>query len=760
MTAVLDPALAAAATERRPQSIRGRLIALVLAMLLPMLCVTLVAGTFAYRDARSTVSMAALETAKALSLVVDREMAHRAGILKTLAASPSLDRGDFAAFYEQAKAVAPGFDTSIILADLDGRQLLNTRAPLGAENLPRMANPPLRSAPVADMQVTDLYMAPLGRQHSFGVRVPVVRDGKVRWYVSMGSFASQLQRIFDQQPLPDGWLGTLVDSQGYVVARNQNPVASLGKRATDDMRERFNAHAQGMHETQTLDGTPVLTVFTRAPESGWHVLIGLPRAQLREPALRALAAIGTVSLLLTALGVLAARRVGRKITAPLEKLQSDAVRLGLGDRVELADTGLLETDSIQRRLARASDELRAADARLKEQVAEAVAETERAQLAAFNAQKLEALGRLTGGIAHDFNNLLQTMTMGIRLTHKLSPDERIKKAMDACDRAVDKGARLTRQLLTFGRAQPGTLEVVDLRELAPRLRETLAGALRESITLALKVADDIHPVEMDPVQFELAVLNLVLNARDAIGNQGLVEVDIANADVSALHLSGLPEGAYVAVRVRDNGRGIPQALLPRVFEPFFTTKPAGEGGGLGLPQVYGFAKQLGGIATVQSVAGRGTEVSIYLPRSLRQPGPAFAPRAQDPAGRHEGTVLLVEDDALARGLTAASLEELGFTVMVASNAHDALALATSSARIDAVLSDIVMPGGMSGIELARELSRRRPGMPMVLATGYTDSAQALPWPVIRKPYGAAEMAALLSQLMRPGPGTPIAEARG
>jgi signal transduction histidine kinase len=747
MTAVLAPALAAPANERRPQSIRGRLVALVLAMLLPMLCVTLVAGTLAYRDARSTVSMAALETAKALSLVVDREMAHRAGILKTLAASPSLDRGDFAAFYEQAKAVAPGVDTTVILVDPDGHQLLNTRVPLGTANLPRLMNMPPAIAPVTSMQVTDLYMAPLGMQYSFGVRVPVVRDGKVRWYVSMGSFATQLQRIFEQQPLPPGWLGTLVDRQGYVVARNLNPAASLGKRATDDMRERFTAAPQGMHETQTLDGTPVLTVFTRAPDSGWHMLIGLPRAQLREPALQALATIGTVSLLLTALGVVAARRVGRTITKPLERLQADAVRLGLGEHVPLSETGLLETDSIQRRLARASDDLRAADARLKEQVAEAVAETERAQLAAFNAQKLEALGRLTGGIAHDFNNLLQTMTMGIRLTHKLSPDERIKKAMDACDRAVDKGARLTRQLLTFGRAQPGTLDVVDLRDIAPRLRETLHGGLRESIELTLKVADDVHPVEMDPVQFELAVLNLVLNARDAIGDQGLVEVDISNAEIGEQHLSGLPAGEYVAVRVRDNGRGIPQALLPRVFEPFFTTKPAGEGGGLGLPQVYGFAKQLGGIATVQSVVGSGTQVAIYLPRSLRQPGPAISAPRQEVSTRYEGTVLLVEDDALARGLTAASLEELGFTVLVASNAHDALAIARSAARIDAVLSDVVMPGGKSGIDLAGDLARLRPGVPVVLATGYTDSAQDLPWPVIRKPCGAAEIAEMLARRM-------------
>ena len=678
-------------------TVRRRLMALVLLMLVPTTAVSLVAALSLYTDERDAVAAAALETAKALSLVADREFAVRAAVLRTLAGSPALQRGDLQTFHEEAKAAAPSFENTVILVAPDGQQVINTRVPYGQGPLPKSRSSNLqREVKDSGMSVSDLYMAPLGKQPSFAVYVPVKREGATGWYLGMGSFASQLQRVFAQQTLPEGWVGGLYDGNGVLVARNTEPERFVGRAAPAELLAVFPTQTHGFAVTKTFNGVPVQAVFHRAPDSGWTVALGLPMEALRRPAWRAFGAMMLISLLFTAATLALALWLGRSIVQPVRQLQGDAEALGRGEVVDERDTGLYETDVVQHGLARASRDRWEAEGRLQETVQEAVAETERAQRAALGAQKLEALGRLTGGIAHDFNNLLQTMTTGLQIASRLSNDDRARSALLACERALSKAVKLTRQLLTFGRVQPGHLETVDVATQLGGLAELVHGAVSTAIAVKMKVDPDVWPVHIDPVQLELAILNLAINSRDAIANHGEIVIEAGNRTLGDGEVPDLPAGEYVRIAVTDNGEGMSPEHLQHVFEPFFTTKPVGKGSGLGLAQVYGFTRKSLGTATVDSEERRGTTVTLWLPRSHR-PVTVMDPGALPvEPGTFHGTVLLVEDDSLVRGTTSQALEDLGFKVVVAGNADDAMSLVKVRDDIDVVLSDIVMPGPAVG----------------------------------------------------------------
>jgi signal transduction histidine kinase/ActR/RegA family two-component response regulator len=732
-------------------SIRQRLLRLMVLMLLPTTAVSVVAAWSVYTEERSAIVAAATGTAKALSLVVDRELDERASVLRTLASSEALVHGDLAAFHRQAKAaLTPGDPSVIVLLETDGQQLLNTGVPFGAPGLPKTAArvdfEQLRQRPFV---VSNLFVARLQRQHHFAVQLPVHVDGMAPLLLGMGSPASQLQSVFREQPLPPGWVGSLLDASGHVVARSVNDEALRGRLATPDALEAISKGMTGSWDNTTLDGRRVVAVFSRSATSGWTVLVGMPRQALEGPAWRAFAAVMSVGLLLTGLAMLAALRLARGIARPVRQLSDDARQLGRGQLVEPTVSGLEEIDAVQRALVEASRERLQADERLQARVSEAVADAHRAQEAAMRAQKLEALGRLTGGIAHDFNNLLQTMTTGLQLSYRLAPDERAKNALLGCERAVSKAVKLTRQLMTFGSLQPGHSAVIDLWHELPATQEMISGAVRDTIRVELHLAPDLWPVRVDRVQLELALLNLALNARDAIEREGTIDIHADNVEHTLPDGTSLARGDYVRLAMRDSGCGMPPEVLARVFEPFYTTKPVGKGSGLGLAQVYGFATHSGGAVTARSEPGHGTEIVIWLPRCHEEPSHTQPSPLQQESPRYRGNLLLVEDDSLLRGVTAQAFEAMGFHVTVASNADDALAIVRSRLDIDVVLSDIVMPGGRSGLDLARTLQVLRPALPVVLASGYSDALaqQELGFPVVAKPYDVHAIGRQLFELV-------------
>ncbi|HEV2557743.1 MAG TPA: ATP-binding protein [Microvirga sp.] len=374
---------------------------------------------------------------------------------------------------------------------------------------------------------------------------------------------------------------------------------------------------------------------------------------------------------------------------------------------------------------------------------------EMAEAALKQAQRLEAVGQLTGGVAHDFNNLLMVVNGNVERLRRDLTDPRHKRALDSIDKAARRGASLTRQLLTFSRQQTVAPVVVDLRGYLTKLRDMLQSSLRGDIAITLDAAAGLWPVKVDLGELELAILNLGVNARDAMPDGGTLTLSARNTSLGG-DGGDAPKGDFVAISVRDTGVGIPSDVLAKVFEPFFTTKEVGKGTGLGLSQVYGFAKQAGGAATIASELGRGTEIILYLPRS-REPVTADEDQLALINVRGEGVILLVEDNGEIAEVTKANLEELGYRVLLAPDASAALDVIESDRTIDLVFSDIVMPGTMSGLDLGRALRRIRPGLPVVLTTGYSSALQsAAPegFTLLTKPYDLASLHTTIDEVLR------------
>ncbi|MBV8537724.1 MAG: response regulator, partial [Alphaproteobacteria bacterium] len=349
-----------------------------------------------------------------------------------------------------------------------------------------------------------------------------------------------------------------------------------------------------------------------------------------------------------------------------------------------------------------------------------------------------------GGIAHDFNNLLAVISGSVQLLRRHAKEP--SKFLDAIERAARRGERLTRQLLTFSRQRRNKLTVIDLKDRLPRVVDMLARSVRGDIRIHLQLANDLWRVDLDGDELELALLNLAVNAQDAMPKGGTLTVSTRNATLTpqADEGTGLT-GSFVVLSVCDNGQGMPPEVAARAFEPFFTTKPPGKGSGLGLSQVYGFAHHCGGSASVQSTPGQGTCIVLHLPKAQRtiSDDTEKAPERAPAADIGDLTVLLVEDDPEVRETTAALLEDIGCRVMRASQAAQAQEiLAASAPKLDLVLSDIVMPDSISGIELAREVRTKYPDLPVVLMTGYSAAAGAATGdgqPMLFKPFSRAQL---------------------
>jgi two-component system, NtrC family, sensor kinase len=376
---------------------------------------------------------------------------------------------------------------------------------------------------------------------------------------------------------------------------------------------------------------------------------------------------------------------------------------------------------------------------------------ELAEDALRQAQHLRAIGQLTGGVAHDFNNLLMIISGSVQRLRRDLAGEKHARLLDMIANATSRGESLTRQLLAFSRRQTLTPAVIDLGERLPELRDMLNRSLRGDITITVVVPHKDCAVKVDPSELELALLNLAVNARDAMPNGGALGITAKPVVLKGKAVEEGLRGEFVAIRVADTGVGIPDDVLPHVFEPFFTTKDVGKGTGLGLSQVYGFAKQSGGTAAITSTVGRGTAITLFLPRTHESPAPAIAPAARETAHERAGTVLVVEDNAEVAEVTSAYFQQLGYMVKQVANAQEALELLGHDRKIDLVFSDILMPGGMNGLELGHAIGRLFPALPVLLTSGYSSSARdavSQGFIVLQKPFDLAALEKSLQEARR------------
>ena len=390
-------------------------------------------------------------------------------------------------------------------------------------------------------------------------------------------------------------------------------------------------------------------------------------------------------------------------------------------------------------------ELEAANEELRSQIVERA----RMEEVLRQAQKIEAIGQLTGGVAHDFNNLLMVIAGGLEMLESQSDPARRRRLIDGMRQAAQRGAGLTRQLLAFSRRSELKPESVDVALQIGGMRELLDRSLRGDVHVSLELGEGLWPIEVDPSELELVVLNLAVNARDAMPQGGTIRIRAENVSDPA---DGELTGDYVRLSVADDGVGMSDDVKAHVFEPFYTTKEIGRGSGLGLAQVHGFAKQSGGAVQVESELGRGTTMSLLLPRSNRPPARGeyhlIDLHVEPNRPRAAGSVLLVEDDDEVAALVSEMLEQLGYEVIRTASAAAALGALSNGRSIDLVFSDIMMPGGMNGVELAREVRSRRRNLPVLLTSAYAEAAQksadAEGVRILSKPYRLAELAVALS----------------
>ncbi|MBD8732458.1 hybrid sensor histidine kinase/response regulator [Pseudomonas sp. CFBP 13710] len=365
---------------------------------------------------------------------------------------------------------------------------------------------------------------------------------------------------------------------------------------------------------------------------------------------------------------------------------------------------------------------------LEERVRIAIAEREKAEAALHQAQKMEAVGQLTGGIAHDFNNLLAGLSGSLELMHMRLKQGRtadLERYLDVAQGAVKRAASLTHRLLAFSRRQTLAPVPTDVNALIHGLEELVRRSVGPSIELSVRHTQGLWTALIDPTQLENALLNLCINARDAMPGGGRITIETANQWLphSDAFNHEVQAGEYLVVHVTDNGSGMSEEVMAKVFEPFFTTKPVGEGTGLGLSMIYGFARQSGGLVKIQSRPGLGTTVSLYLPRHCAGLETEAVVPSQAPIdlGGSGETVLVVDDEASVRGSVAELLESLGYVVLQAGDSAQGRDLLQSAARIDLLVTDVGLPGGLNGRQMAELGRSARPGLPVLYITGYAQN---------------------------------------
>ena len=406
---------------------------------------------------------------------------------------------------------------------------------------------------------------------------------------------------------------------------------------------------------------------------------------------------------------------------------------------------------LERRVEERTAELASANAELEQRVDERTREREAALAQVHEMQKVESLGQLTGGVAHDFNNLLMAVLGNLEILRKHLPeDPKQLRLIDGAIQASERGATLTKRMLAFARRQELRPETVDVPELVANMVEMLGRSLGPTVQIATEFQSDVPATQIDPNQLELAILNLALNARDAMPRGGKLTISARRERVAESEIAGLDAGDYVCLAESDTGCGMDEVTLKRATEPFFTTKGTGQGTGLGLSMVDGLVAQSGGAMRIRSEIGVGTTVELWLPVSDRQPA-AGRPRAAS-APKTNGVrpcrVLLVEDDPIVAAGTAAMLEDLGHVAVDVASAVEALQLLADDPDIDLVITDHAMPG-MTGSDLALAIKHRWPGLPVALVSGYTELPGDLhpDLPRLAKPYKQDELAELMALLL-------------
>ena len=699
--------------------IQARLTMLALVTALPLFALACFAILRTVDDQRAQMQRDVRERVEDLLAAVDRQISAIQAELQVLAVSPNLRAGDFLAFDRQMREALKIQGTAIVLLDTKAQQLISTNRPIG-EPLPRATNSEMHDRVVATgkPQISDLIMGAVLRRPVLTVGVPVFRDGEVVYVLVMVLGPEILSALLQEQALSPDWTAAIFDRKGLTVARTRDLDRFIGQPAAPILLKEMMGAAESWFPNVTKDGLAVYSTFRRSPISGWTVAIGLPREFVDGPLRRArwIAFGGGAAAL--ALSLALAGWMARAIRRPVEALTTATKALGAGEPLAPLIGGVRELDEVGNALRSAAAGLARSREQLEIMVAERTQELasandrlraeigarEQAQAELLQAQKMEAMGQLTGGVAHDFNNLLTALSGSLALLEPRISDERSLRLLHTAQRGASRGAKLTESLLAFARKQRLDPIPADLNAIVIDMSEMLRRSISASVESRHVLATALWPVLIDVGQIETALLNVALNARDAMPGGGVLLIETANIPAGDAELPTEIAGEdCVLVSLRDNGTGMSPEVIERAFEPFFTTKEIGKGTGLGLSMVFGVVRQSGGAVRIRSRPCEGTTVQIYLPRTI-EPTAFGSHSAIGVQAAERAHILVVDDDPDVRWITAEDLRESGYIVTEADGGRAALAVLERDDPCDLMLVDLVMTG-LTGVDTVR-LARR------------------------------------------------------
>ena len=731
------------------RSLAFQLTLLVLVTAIPLLVLAQLMYRQLVANERDNIRQGLLTSARTLAALVDSEIDTHLALAAGLARSPTLQRQDLVTFWNEARAALEFLPGSwIVVNSPGGNMLVNTLLPPNSA-LPMHIAPELiqRALDNRRPEVSDLVFGPASRRWTPFAEVPVYREGAALYSLSVAfppeRFLALIKSRFTRNEVV-----AILDRNRRFVARIPDHETRLGSMASEGWRAAIDRSAEGWTENKTVEGNWSLTGYAPT-KHGWTIGI----ARLESDVARPLAAIFWTTVLvaggLTLLSLLCGLLVARHASRGMSELAGAAHHLGDGKAITGLRAPFAEAHTIADALAWASAELKrrgdqiAANQRHLESTIATRTEELRAEILRRNetektlrqVQKMDSIGQLTGGIAHDFNNML-TIILGnldtaMRRLKALDNAATLYRPLDAAAQGARNAAKLTRRLLAFARQQPLEPVVMDLNALVAGLSDMLNRTMGENIQVETAAAAGLWTTFVDANEVENALINLAVNARDAMPEGGKLTIETSNVFLDEAYVSrfgNLAAGQYVMLSVSDTGTGIPADILDRVFEPFYTSKESGKGTGLGLSMVHGFVSQSKGHMRIYSEVGLGTAVKIYLPRHRESVEVPAVPRADisparpAPRATDQETILLVEDDSGVREYAGGALQDLGYQVFSAAGGAEALRIAEMSDRLDLLFTDVVLGEGNNGKQLAEQILKHRPGLPVLFTTGYTRNA--------------------------------------
>jgi signal transduction histidine kinase/CheY-like chemotaxis protein len=728
--------------QNRPHiSLRGYLILLVISALLPVVIFAGVVFARYYDSELARIEEDLQNDARKLALTIDRDLTGQLLILQTLTTSRRIAERDYEGFYRQATQVKEFSGVNILLRELDGQHLVNTRLAWGTQ-LPR--NPAEGDQEVIASKkpyISGVIVGTVARRPIYTMTAPVIENGRVALFLNLSLEAHDLVDILKENIEPVRTAG-IFDRNNVYLARTALFEDFLGKASPPSFTQ-LAAGGEGIWRGKDGEGRQVRAAYARSKLAGWAIWVSIPEQVIQSSLLNTLWTLAALGAMLMAAALLIAYAVGGRMARSMRALAGEAATLGRGEPIAAHRLPVWEFNEVGHELAAASEKLREREQQLRdlsttlerrvaERTEELVGEMRRrtaTEDTLRQVQKMEAVGHLTGGIAHDFNNMLAIImgSLDLALRRLERGDSKIEKHLLNAQDGSRRAAALTQRLLAFARQQPLAPEPIDANKLVAGMSDLLRRSLGETIQLETVLGGGLWRINVDGNQLESALLNLAVNARDAMPDGGRLTIETANAHLDDGYSlrEGVPAGQYVLIALTDTGVGMAPEIITKAFDPFFTTKRTGAGTGLGLSQVYGFVKQSGGHVKIYSEPGEGTTVKIYLPRlfgaaAVNNKTPELE-QSPMPGGDGSITILVVEDEEGVRNHAVEALRELGYNVLEAADGATALRLIDENPDITLLFTDVVMPE-MNGRRLGEEAAKRRPSLKILFTTGYTRNA--------------------------------------